>query len=174
MPFPCRVNSNMPCRSPAVLVPWPWEVAFRTAWSCHCRGKAREWHGMCESNTAALCKTQSKPLAERLGRGTLWERHDVCELALILWTVALSSPFTPCIGRLLRPQHVYSPYRDKQLKQVEKTLSKGKTYGETSPHFFLNFSFKTHRRQMFMQLVAEREHLKWTFISRNIVVEFTL
>jgi hypothetical protein len=48
-------------------------------------------HGMCES---ALCvnqtrphsvnqmgKTQSKPLAERHGRGAAWERHDMCETA---------------------------------------------------------------------------------------------
>jgi hypothetical protein len=50
------------------------------------------WHGMCES---ALCvnqtrphsvnqmgKTQSKPLAERYGRGTAWKRHGTCESAL--------------------------------------------------------------------------------------------
>jgi hypothetical protein len=27
-------------------------------------------------------KTQSKPLAERYGRGTAWEQHGMCELAL--------------------------------------------------------------------------------------------
>jgi hypothetical protein len=40
----------------------------------HGRGMARARHGMCDSNTAALCesigKTQSKPLAARHGRGT--------------------------------------------------------------------------------------------------------
>jgi hypothetical protein len=40
---------------------------------------AWSWHGMCESNTAALCKsmgkTQSKPLAAWHGKGTPWERH---------------------------------------------------------------------------------------------------
>jgi hypothetical protein len=32
-------------------VPWPWKVALRTAWSWLAR------HGMCESNTATLCKS---------------------------------------------------------------------------------------------------------------------
>jgi hypothetical protein len=42
----------------------------------HIYGMARERHGMCESNMAALCKmgkTQTKPLAE-------W--HGMCESAL--------------------------------------------------------------------------------------------
>jgi hypothetical protein len=42
------------------------------AWQANGMGR----HGMCESNMAALCqsngKTQSKPLAERDGRGTAW------------------------------------------------------------------------------------------------------
>jgi hypothetical protein len=41
-------------------------------------------HGKCESDTAALCKTNvkdSKPLAARHGRGTAWARHAMCELA---------------------------------------------------------------------------------------------
>jgi hypothetical protein len=42
-------NSHTPCPCRAVL--WPGEVAFRTAWS---------WHGMCESNTVALCKSNGK------------------------------------------------------------------------------------------------------------------
>jgi hypothetical protein len=36
---------------------------------------------MCESNTAALCKSNGK---ERHGRGTVGERHGMCESALIL------------------------------------------------------------------------------------------
>jgi hypothetical protein len=40
----------------------------------HIRGMAGERHGMCESNTAALCKSNGKgtlkPLAERHGMGT--------------------------------------------------------------------------------------------------------
>jgi hypothetical protein len=39
----------------------------------HVRGMARARHGMCESNTAALCKSNGKdtikPLAARHGRG---------------------------------------------------------------------------------------------------------
>ena len=41
-------------------VPWPWEVAFRTAWSEHGRGAAWAWYGMCESNTSTLCKWNGK------------------------------------------------------------------------------------------------------------------
>jgi hypothetical protein len=63
MPHPCRA------------VPWPWEVAFRTAWSWHGTGTVRARHGMCESNTAVLCKsngkTQSTPFAERHGNGMI-------------------------------------------------------------------------------------------------------
>jgi hypothetical protein len=33
---------TIPCRSPAANLPWPWEVAFRTAWSWH--GKGTAWH----------------------------------------------------------------------------------------------------------------------------------
>jgi hypothetical protein len=41
---------------------------------------------MCESNTAALCKSNGKdtiykPLAAWQGRGTAWEQHGICELA---------------------------------------------------------------------------------------------
>jgi hypothetical protein len=48
------------------------------------------WHGtarhvMCESKTAALCKSKGKdksnPLAERHGMGKALEWHGVCELA---------------------------------------------------------------------------------------------
>jgi hypothetical protein len=44
-------------------------------------------HGKCESDTAALCKsngTHSKPLAARHGRGMAWPRHAVCESAFML------------------------------------------------------------------------------------------
>jgi hypothetical protein len=55
------VNMPSPCRSHhAMNLPWPWEVAFRKAYSWHGRGTAWERHGMCESNTAALCKSNGK------------------------------------------------------------------------------------------------------------------
>jgi hypothetical protein len=50
----------------------------------HGRGMTGERHGMCESNTAALCKSNGKPLAE-----TAWEPHGVFELA---FTVPCWSP----------------------------------------------------------------------------------
>ena len=49
---------------------------------------ARHGHGMASVNqTRPHCvnqmgKTQSKLLAARHGRGTVWVRHDMCELAL--------------------------------------------------------------------------------------------
>jgi hypothetical protein len=63
-------NSHIPCRSPAANVTWPWEVALRTA----IRGVAGERHGMCESNTAALCKSMGKTLYKHLV-----ERRGMCE-----------------------------------------------------------------------------------------------
>jgi hypothetical protein len=33
-------NSHIPCRSHVVPLSWPWEVAFRTTYSCHGRGTA--------------------------------------------------------------------------------------------------------------------------------------
>jgi hypothetical protein len=50
------VPMQLSCRA----VPWSWEVAFRTAWSWRGRGTAWKRHGMCESNTAALCKSNGK------------------------------------------------------------------------------------------------------------------
>ena len=96
-PLPCRVAKGleyifhirftqcgsvwftlaMPCSDHAVLlkataeyghaVPWPWEER-------HVQSVAWAWHGKCESDTAALCKsngTHSKPLAARHGNGML-------------------------------------------------------------------------------------------------------
>ena len=62
----------------------------RTAWS---------EHGKCESDTAALCKSNgkdilySKPLAAGHGRGTAWAWHAMCESAFIFNT--LSSKVRP-------------------------------------------------------------------------------
>jgi hypothetical protein len=49
-----------PCRHPATTLPWPWEVAFRKTYLWHGRVTAWERHSMCESNTAALCKSIGK------------------------------------------------------------------------------------------------------------------
>jgi hypothetical protein len=45
------------------------------------RGMA--WRGMCESNTSLLCKSNRKDTILNL-KGTAWERHGMCELALSL------------------------------------------------------------------------------------------
>jgi len=34
-------------------VPWPWEER-------HCQSMAWAWHGKCESDTAALCKSNGR------------------------------------------------------------------------------------------------------------------
>jgi hypothetical protein len=49
-----------PCRHPAATLPWPWEVSFKKSYSWHGRRMAGERHGMCKSNTAALCKSSGK------------------------------------------------------------------------------------------------------------------
>jgi hypothetical protein len=72
-----------PFRHPAATLPWPWEIAFKKAYSWHGRGTVRERHGngmVCLNQTQPCCvnqvgKTQSKALAERHGRGTVWEQH---------------------------------------------------------------------------------------------------
>jgi hypothetical protein len=72
MPLSCRA------------VPWPWEVAFRTAWSWHGMGTARARHGICESNMAALCMSNGKDNLNPWRHGMAGERHGMCELALML------------------------------------------------------------------------------------------
>jgi hypothetical protein len=62
-----------PCRNPAATLPRPRHGLERSLSERHIRGMAGERHGMCESNTAALCK--SKALAEQHGRGTTGEWH---------------------------------------------------------------------------------------------------
>jgi hypothetical protein len=90
---------------------------------------AMAWQGngmVCVNQTRPHCvnqmgKTQSKPLAERLGRGTAGKRHGMCESALIV----LITPFLvfhchihifkvttnlklPCLWQQLKhkPQHL--------------------------------------------------------------------
>jgi hypothetical protein len=56
---------------------------------------------VCVNQTRPHCvnqmvKTQSKPLAERHGRGTAWERHGMCESAfndMISWLSLLPFSF---------------------------------------------------------------------------------
>jgi hypothetical protein len=66
----------------------------------HDRGMARARHGICESNTAALCKSNCKDTIKTLSgtawQGTAWARHGMCELALILWGSG-SQTFFNCI-----------------------------------------------------------------------------
>jgi len=38
----------------------------RTAWSEHGMGEARAWHGKCESDTAAQCKSNGKDHSKHL------------------------------------------------------------------------------------------------------------
>ena len=59
----------------------------RTAWSEHGMGAAWAWHGKCESDAAALCKSNRKDIFQTLS-GTAWQgngmgaaraRHATCE-----------------------------------------------------------------------------------------------
>ena len=56
------VNSHMACLAPVVLCRGLGEVPFRTAWSEHGGGTELTWHGVCESNTAELCKSNWKEI----------------------------------------------------------------------------------------------------------------
>jgi hypothetical protein len=57
----------------------------------HGNGMAQAWHGMCKSNTAALCESNGKDTIQTLrgtawqgnGMGAEWERHGMCELAFL-------------------------------------------------------------------------------------------
>lgn len=56
---------------------------------------ARHGHGIACVNQ--MDKTQSKPLSTRHGRGTVWARHIMCELAFTkLLTLQLAPAFKPC------------------------------------------------------------------------------
>jgi hypothetical protein len=76
----------MPCRAHTA----PFRGLEKSLSERRVRGMARARHGMCESNTAALCKSNGKDTIETLSRtawqgngmGATWERHGVCELAL--------------------------------------------------------------------------------------------
>jgi hypothetical protein len=50
---PYAVSGQLVLIRPCSTVLWPWEVAFRTAWS---------WHDMCDLNTDALCKSDGKDI----------------------------------------------------------------------------------------------------------------
>jgi hypothetical protein len=101
-------NSHMPCHAHAVLCRGLKKLL--SEWQGH--GMAQVRHGMCESNTVTLCKSNGKDTIYTLsgtawqgngmgtvwewhghgmgmawarygnGMGTVWERHGMCELAL--------------------------------------------------------------------------------------------
>jgi hypothetical protein len=69
------------CHAMSMLHPChavPWIEKWLTEW--HGRGMAWVHHGMCESNTATLCKSNEKDTIYTLS-GTTWARHGMCELA---------------------------------------------------------------------------------------------
>jgi hypothetical protein len=83
-------NSHIPCRSHAVPIPRLNSGLKSSLSEWHIRGTAEEQHGnsmACVNQTRRHCvkhmrKVQAKHLAERLGRGTAWERHGMCESGL--------------------------------------------------------------------------------------------
>jgi hypothetical protein len=70
-------HTPCPCRAQAALC----RGLEKSLSERHGRGMARARHGMCESHTAVLCKSNGKDPIETLN-GTAWERHGMCELAL--------------------------------------------------------------------------------------------
>jgi hypothetical protein len=84
------VPTLFPNCHPAATLPRTCRCLERSLSGRHIRGMAGERHGMCESNTAALCKSNGKDTIETLcrtvwqgkSRGTAWERHGMCESAL--------------------------------------------------------------------------------------------
>jgi hypothetical protein len=113
----------MPCpnRAHAVLCRGlEKSLSERQGWSTEW---ARHGHGMANVNlTLPHCvnqmgKTQSKRLAARHVKGTVWTRHAMCELAFTMFTAGhhlslpwttliLSTPFHP----VLRGSLILSPY----------------------------------------------------------------
>jgi hypothetical protein len=102
MLWPCRSSQGHSTARPSLdgrAVMWPWEER-------HGRSMAWECYGKCESDTAALCKSNGKDTfltlsgtawqwngmaVERHGSGTAWQwngmgaawaRHAMCESAL--------------------------------------------------------------------------------------------
>jgi hypothetical protein len=55
-----RANSHIPCRPHAVPMPRLCRGLERSLSGRYIRGMTGERHGMCESNTAALCKSNGK------------------------------------------------------------------------------------------------------------------
>jgi hypothetical protein len=86
----------------AVALRCRFQNGMVAAWHGH--GTAR--HGMCESNTAALCKSNGKNTTKTLsgtarhdkGMGAAWERHGVSELALIFATFISTAPMVTRTG----------------------------------------------------------------------------
>ena len=62
------------------------------------------WHGKCESDTAALCKSNGKDVLNPYGKawqgtdmGAAWERHPMCEWALSVLVFAHTQYNVGCI-----------------------------------------------------------------------------
>jgi hypothetical protein len=85
----------MPCHAHAALC----RGLEKSLSERHGRGMKRARHGMCESNTAALCKSNGKDTIYTLSgtawqgncMGAIWDRHGMCELAVsVLFDDAVS------------------------------------------------------------------------------------
>jgi hypothetical protein len=69
------LNSHIPCCSPDVTLPRPGRGLEKTLPESHIRGMAWERNGMCESNTAALCKSNGKDTISTFS-GTAWQGNS--------------------------------------------------------------------------------------------------
>jgi hypothetical protein len=104
----------------------------------HGRGMARARHGMCESNTAALCKPNGKDAIQPLsgtawqGKGMVvtWERHGMCKLGLREAAGFSKSLVTPIKLQKVTPKNhkpnvnVHKNLLEQRLWLFEKMLRK--------------------------------------------------
>jgi hypothetical protein len=80
MPFPCHA---------VLLRANPFDLHSAAVFDSHVRPIHTHHAMVCVNQTWPHCvnhmgKIQSKPLAERHGRGTAWEQHGMCESAFSL------------------------------------------------------------------------------------------
>jgi hypothetical protein len=108
----------MPCRA----MPWSLER--------HGHGMARARCGMCETNTAALCKSNRKYTIYTLsgtawqwnGMGATWERHGMCELAF-------NTAQFPCVVRYVNTQFIpHQEHTALKLLNTDQVILHRKTY----------------------------------------------
>jgi hypothetical protein len=78
-----EANSHIPCHAHATL----FHGLVKSLSERHGRCMAWTQHVMCESSTAALCKSNGKDNLNPKRHGMAWKRHGMCELGLNVSTL---------------------------------------------------------------------------------------